>query len=130
MYNCMGHDRAQANKCMETADMEYTEFKAKWNASHSFLLLRGQSDVIGVNSSKSDVIDIVIQDKCKKACGENVDSSCRPQCQTEMYWCLDHDPVAESDDHDSCVKGVEERYRSFGTQWNASHGSLAATHLA
>merc|ERR1719446_752459 len=74
--------------------------------------------------SISGDLEALANGRCRNSCGVGVDSSCVPQCQVEMYWCLDHDPPYESDKRDSCMNEVEDKYKKFGAEWDAIHPYL------
>mmetsp|Transcript_692 Transcript_692/g.1409 ORF Transcript_692/g.1409 Transcript_692/m.1409 type:complete len:192 (+) Transcript_692:43-618(+) len=57
---------------------------------------------------------------CHAACGEGVDSSCVPYCQTELYMCQDHDrSVTEgAEKFDKCAEGVMAKFEKFRSEWD------------
>lgn len=121
MYTCLDHDRktedgsAKYNKCSAEVLSKYEKFADDWDAAHPYLL--------AVHRHVTSVELLRVQDKCTDACGAGVDSSCVPECQVEMYQCLDHDRKTKdgAEKYDECEKQVVREYKEFGTTWDAAH---------
>lgn len=146
MYWCLDHNNTVASgaklfrECKEEVTEKFKNFGSEWNSTHgSFVAATNGTHQV---TSSSRVISAAerkaIEDMCNSACGTGVDSSCVPQCQTEMYRCLDHDttPGYEWDTEQveaapklikECQDKVAEKYRSFGENWNKGReGSFLA----
>jgi len=121
MYTCLDHDRKTEDgakkykKCTSEVLAKYEQFADDWDAAHPYLL--------AVHRHVSSVELARVEDKCTDACGKGVDSSCVPECQVEMYQCLDHDRKTEEGAklYDECESKVIAEYTDFGAKWNATH---------
>jgi len=121
MYSCLDHDRKtddgakKYKKCTAEVLAKYEKFADDWDAAHPYLL--------AVRRHVSSIELARLQDKCHDACGKGVDSSCVPECQVEMYTCLDHDrKTAEGEKlYDECEKKVTDEYKDFGKKWDEVH---------
>lgn len=83
----------------------------------------------------------MISDMCQQACGEGVDSSCVPQCQNDMYQCLDansttwqhhadYDYAADEQKFSECKEEVMKKYEQFGKDWDETHPYLLAKKVS
>lgn len=121
MYSCLDHDRKteegakKYKECTVKVLTEYEKFSDKWDATHPYLL--------AIHRHVQAVELLRAKDKCKQACGKGVDTSCVPQCQVEMYQCLDHDrkTTEGAKKYDECEKNVVAVYEKFGADWEAKH---------
>lgn len=121
MYTCLDHDRKvpegaeKYKKCTMEVSATYERFADDWDAAHPYLL--------SVHRHVASVELVHVADKCIEACGVGVDSSCVPECQVEMYQCLDHDRKTKDGAklYDECEKTVVTEYKGFGKNWDATH---------
>jgi carboxypeptidase C (cathepsin A) len=119
IYACLDQKHPNDNKpykqCTQKVLASYEHFADDWDAAHPYLL--------AVRKHTSEAQLKRVSDKCQEACGKGVDSSCVPECQVEMYACLDHDPtVPESAKlYEECEAKVLAEYKDFGKDWEASH---------
>lgn len=121
MYTCLDHDRKtekgakKYKKCSAEVLSDYEKFADKWNEAHPYLLT--------VRRHVGSVELARVNDKCHDACGKGVDTSCVPECQVEMYSCLDHDRTVEEgkQKYDKCEKKVIAEYKQFGKKWDKVH---------
>jgi hypothetical protein len=121
MYTCLDHDRKvpegekKYKKCTAEVLSEYERFADDWDAAHPYLLATHRH--VGA-------VELVrVADKCVEACGVGVDSSCVPECQVEMYTCLDHnrDKKEGAEKYEECERKVIEEYKEFGKKWDEKH---------
>jgi len=115
MFQCIENfhpDESALDQCFEKVEAEFKKFGANWNATYPYL--------VGRRASSKSTQTAIIQG-CGSACGTGVDSSCVPKCETEMYWCLDHDPPYEIDDQKKCMDEVVARFKKFGQEWEQKH---------
>lgn len=116
MFTCQDHDQPQ--EAQKLADCEagvltrYKNFGEEWNATH-FVLTHGGRNTAAATEEFASL--------CKAACGASADSSCVPQCETELYACLDHNSIEQADARESCKQEVLNRYKDFVSNWNATH---------
>lgn len=91
------------------------------------------------NSEGRDILSAAVRqgfyNRCQKACGKGADSSCVPQCETEMYWCVDHMTTHDFDidyepERETCLTSVEEKYKDFQDDWEESHPNLLRRRFA
>lgn len=121
LYTCLDHDRKtddgakKYKQCKAKVLAKYEKFADDWDAAHPYLLALRRH----VGSAEL----LRVEDKCTQACGKGVDSSCVPECQVEMYSCLDHDRKTKdgAKKYDECEAGVVSEYRKFGENWDAKH---------
>jgi len=126
MYTCLDHDRktlkgsARYLNCTDKVVKKYEKFAADWDATHPYLLsLKNKVDANKLQA---------IYDGCTDACGDGVDSSCVPECQVQMYRCLDHDSKTEEGavKYKKCEQDVLTKYEAFADDWDATHPYLLA----
>jgi len=109
MYACLDHashtdERAQCNdKALEQA----RQFGANWDTHR--LLARRKHHIMTASERKATHF------QCKATCGTGVDSSCVPECETEMFACIDHEDPAE---RKQCSDEVLEKYQKFAANWH------------
>jgi len=121
MYTCLDHDRKVAEgakkykKCSQGVLATYERFADDWDKTHPYLL--------AVHRHVGTVELVHVADKCVDACGAGVDSSCLPECQVEMYGCLDHDRKTKegAELYDECERKAVAEYKEFGKNWDAAH---------
>jgi len=124
MYHCIENGNpteSELDKCFDNVETEFKSFVEKWNSTHPYLLVHGRNSTHQVHFTTSSQQRAVILKGCKEACGPGVDSTCVPQCQTEMFWCLDHDPPFEVDEQKECMDKVIAEYKKFGQEWEKKH---------
>lgn len=127
LYACLDHDRTVPEgkekhaECEKDVLEEYRNFAATWNKTHPYLLAVGHAD------ADAKTLD-EINTGCTEACGIRVDSSCVPECQVNMYSCLDHDRKTEegSKKYKKCTAEVLSKYERFADDWDAAHPYLLA----
>lgn len=66
---------------------KYKNFKKDWNATHSNDPSSTTHMVASVNTNATEVLLRSFASACADACGAQADSSCVPNCQTEIYHC-------------------------------------------
>jgi hypothetical protein len=121
MYMCLDHDRkteegaTEYKKCSSEVLAKYERFADDWNAAHPYLL------AVHRHVASSELVHI--HDKCVDVCGPNVDSSCIPECEVDMYQCLDHDRKTDVGLklYEDCESKVVEEYKSFSKNWDEKH---------
>jgi hypothetical protein len=121
LYSCLDHDRKTEDgakkykQCKGDVLAKYEKFADDWDATHPYLL--------AVRRHVASAELVRIEDKCIGACGKNVDSSCVPGCQVEMYSCLDHDRKTDEGAklYEECESSVISEYSKFGATWDAAH---------
>jgi len=121
LYSCLDNDRKtdegakKYGKCKAQVLAKYEKFADDWDAAHPYLL--------AVRRHVGSAELLRIEDKCHGACGKGVDSSCVPECQVEMYSCLDHDRKTKdgATKYDECEASVISEYKKFGANWDDVH---------
>jgi hypothetical protein len=119
VYACLDHKHLNETKaykkCARDVLASYEHFADDWDASHPYLL--------AVRKHVSEAVLLRVLDKCEAACGKGVDSSCVPECQVEMYSCLDHDQKTPDGAklYDDCEAKVIAEYEKFAATWDSVH---------
>jgi len=124
MYHCIENGNpteSELDKCFDGVETEFKSFAEKWNSTHPSLLVHKRNFTHQVHFATNSQQSAVILKGCKEACGAGVDTTCVPQCQTEMFWCLDHDPPYEVDEQKECMEEVIAEYKKFGQEWEKKH---------
>jgi len=123
MYHCEDISKAKHTHdykaCKLKAKKKARMFRATWNEKHSYLVARKRS--LSVMSAEKL---LAIHDKCDGNCGEDVDSSCVPECEVAMYQCQDFHSSTQETELEECEAATLETAKNFAAEWDKKHPYL------